>query len=521
MSLIVPVLALDRESRGLTQLLESVRSQSFADWEVLIVATDAGDPRTEISHGWEDRRIHVLLGSGANEFAGAVNMGLNGASGQFVGIVGENDRLSHEALRTMSEALRRSANGDIVYSDVRRAGASQDFLKPDFSPERLRSQFYIGNLTLYRRSLLASIGGARGALDGAVLYDLALRATEQARIVEHVRATLYTEGKQAVEEQWGATTSSRLAATRQVLEEHLKRTGGGYVEQINASGNHVTHRLIEGEPLVSVIIPTRGSYAQVRGKDRCLVVEAVRSVIELTTYTNYEFVIVIDDVMPESVETQLRDIAGERVRFVVWTKPFSFSEKMNLGVLYARGDYLLFLNDDVEVVAPDWMTAMLALAQRPRAGLVGAMLYFEDETIQHAGHAYFKLDVTHIGLNSPRGAAGPSGAFLVEREVAGVTCACAMLPKHVFFEAGGFSPLLPGNFNDVDLCMKATGLGYQCYWTPYAELYHFESKTRDPRVSTYEINVAWGRWEHLFYDSPLWPTDPHEIYGRSSEDWPR
>jgi GT2 family glycosyltransferase len=140
------------------------------------------------------------------------------------------------------------------------------------------------------------------------------------------------------------------------------------------------------------------------------------------------------------------------------------------------------------------------------------MLYFEDDTIQHAGRAYIRLDVTPIGLHSPRGYAGLRGAFLVEREVAGVTAACAFVRRDLFISVGGLSPLLPGNVNDVEFCMKLSKAGDQAYWTPRAELYHFESKSRDPSVSKYEMRAAGGRWEHRLWSSPWWPTDPHEIF---------
>jgi len=403
---------------------------------------------------------------------------------------------------------------DVVYSDAIIGGNL--FLKPDFSPERLRCQFYLGDLTMYRQSVVSAIGGARLGVDGAELYDIALRATRTAREVAHVAQPLWKGDGVPLAARWGTPVEDTADAVARVLADHLAATGGGTVDAVGDTGVYRTRRVVSGQPLVSIVIPTRGDRALVRGAERCLVVEALRGAVALSTYQNVEFVVVIDQVAPEDVREELRAIAGERLRLVEWTRPFSFSEKMNVGALHARGEFLLMLNDDIEVITPDWIEAMLALAQRPGAGLVGSMLYFEDDTIQHAGHAYYRLDVTHIGLHSERGAAGPWGGFLLEREVEGVTCACAMIRTQVFLEAGGFSTLLPGNFNDVDLCMKVQGLGYQSYWTPHAELYHFESKSRDPGVAKSEIETAWRRWEHLFWISPLWPTDPHELYRRDA-----
>jgi glycosyltransferase involved in cell wall biosynthesis len=268
--------------------------------------------------------------------------------------------------------------------------------------------------------------------------------------VVHVPEILMVSDGASVADGWGYENAVRLASVGTVLGEHLAATGGGVVDAVGQNGVHQTRRLVQGEPLVSIVIPTRGDTASVRGADRCMVVEAVRSVVELSTYTNVELVVVVDTVAPDHVRDQLREIGGDRLRLIEWDKPFSFSGKMNFGALHAHGEFLLMLNDDVEVITPRWIEPMLALAQLPHAGFAGAMLYFEDETIQHAGHAYYRGDVTHIGLNSERGATGPWGAFELEREVAGVTGACAMIRRSVFIEVGGFSPLLPGNFNDVD-----------------------------------------------------------------------
>jgi GT2 family glycosyltransferase len=492
----------------LAPLVDSLVAQWSHGWQLVVVGGGADAAS-------RDPRI-VVVARPDGGLPAAVAAGLSVATGLFVSLLGTGDTVAPELVERLEERAVADPALDVLYTDEAYASGERAFAKPSFSPERLRGQDYLGIVTAYRRELVDRIGGLRTGIAGAELYDLALRATREARSVGHVRGDLATAGTPSLQASWNPDAEASLPAVRRALEEHLAATGGGTVESVGADGIHRTHRPVHGSPLVSIVIPTRGSTAEVRGVDRCMVVEAVRGVVDLSTYENYEFVVVIDDVAEQSVRDELVAIAGERMRFVDWTGPFSFSGKMNLGVLHARGEYVLLLNDDVELITPGWIEALLALGQLPGAGLVGSMLYFDDETIQHAGHAYYRLDVTHIGLNSPRGAAGPHGGFLVEREVAGVTGACALMSKSLYLEAGGFSPLLPGNFNDVDLCMKVDALGYQSYWTPYAELYHFESKSRDPRVAAYEIRTAWGRWEHLFYDSPLWPTDPHEIFPSTS-----
>ena len=507
LSVLVPVAAGSAE--GGLAIVESLLKQDFDDWELIVVGPD----EVAVPEALANRTMLVRLDRGCT-LAEALGAGMAKASGEFLTILGADSILDPTALGAVCAEM--DAQTDVVYSDEVIAGA--EFKKPDFSAERLRSQFYLGSLAAYRTSALRAIGGVRPGFDGAEEYDLALRATRAARKVAHLDSTLVESGTRPIAHGWGTPESAAMEATRRVIDDHLRATGGGVVEQVRRSGVHRTRRNVEGNPLVSIVIPTRGDRATIGGVDRCMVVEAVRGIVERSSYTNVEFVVVIDDVAPADVREALRRVAGERLTLVEWSRPFNFSEKVNLGVLRSRGDYVVLLNDDVDVISESWIEPMLALAQRPRAGLVGAMLYFEDDTIQHAGHAYYRLDVTHIGLNSERGAAGPWGAFLLEREVAGVTCACALVRRDVFIEAGGLSTLLPGNFNDVDLCMKLATLGYQSYWTPFAELYHFESKSRDSRVARSEIDVAWGRWESHFWRSPFWPTDPHERFAREASE---
>ena len=340
------------------------------------------------------------------DYAQVMSEAIQAADGDWLCFAGEGTVSVLRAGRLLSEAISQSPETDIFYTDEEDAATGERFLKPAFSPERLRSQDYISATAFFRASLIASIGSIRHDRPGAELYDLTLRATASSSNVLHITETIFDRPRVRPPLPSDEDAATVRESIRRTLEDHLGSTGGGAVESVGNSGTHVTHRAVIGSPLVSIIIPTRGDSAMIRGSNRCLVIEAVRSVVELSSYSNIEFVLVIDDVVPAKVTEQLVAIAGDRIRFVPWSSPFSFSGKMNLGVLHSRGEYLLFLNDDVEVISPGWIEAMLSLAQLPGAGLAGAMLYFEDDTIQHAGHAYYRSDVTHIGLNSERGAAG-------------------------------------------------------------------------------------------------------------------
>jgi GT2 family glycosyltransferase len=437
----------------------------------------------------------------------AVNEQLGASDAMFVAVVRRGVILESGFGAAVAAAIAADPEVDVLYSDSFDCSAGPRrrrlIVRPDFSKERLRNQNYLGEVVLYRRDFLLRIGGLSEAHFGAEDYELALRASREARSVARIAHPLYSVATAA------APLDTRSSeAIRDALEEHLSATGGGVVRAVGDDGVHDTRRLVTGEPLVSIVIPTRGLRLEFEGDRRSFVLDAVRSIVDKSTYSNFEFVIVIDDVADADVVQGLRALAGDRLNLVTWTKPFNFSEKMNSGAVHANGEFLLMLNDDVEVLTPDWIEALLSLAQLPNAGMSGAMLYYGDDTIQHAGHAYYEGDASHIGLDAPRGDPGPLNGYRVEREVSGVTAACAMVPATVFHEAGGFSTLLPGNFNDVDLCMKIAWLGYDIYWTPHAELYHFESKTRDASVHEFEVDIAWGRWGFRMHDTRFWPY-PH------------
>jgi O-antigen biosynthesis protein len=423
------------------------------------------------------------------------------STAEFVAWLPDGGKLAD--LAPINQLITANPDADVIYADEwsGRGRHRTHVRRPDFSPERLRNQFFFGRPVFYRRDFLANIGGISSSHVGAEDYELALRASRTARSIVHASVPIYEPGVTDT----AALDEVAQESTRRALQEHLDLTGGGRVVEVGADGVHDTRRLVVGEPLVSVVIPSRGIFDSQAGGAASYLLNAIHSIIELSSYSNLEFVIVIDDVAEQSILDELAKMLGDRLRLVMWRKPFNFSEKINTGVIHAHGEYVLILNDDVRVLTPDWIESLLALAQRPGAGMSGAMLYYEDDSIQHAGHAYYEGDVSHIGLDVPRGQSGPLSGYRVEREVSGVTAACAMMPVDVFHEAGGMSNLLPGNFNDVDLCMKVTWLGYDVYWTPHAELYHFESKTRDASVHGFEVYLLWSRWAFRLDDHRYWP----------------
>ncbi|KFF57899.1 glycosyl transferase family 2, partial [Cryobacterium sp. MLB-32] len=197
---------------------------------------------------------------------------------------------------------------------------------------------------------------------------------------------------------------------------------------------------------------------------------------------------------PEAVLQELADVAGDKLTLAPFTGPFNFSRKCNEGFLAARGDVLLFLNDDVQTISDEIVGRMIAPLNEPDVGMTGAFLFFEDGAIQHAGHLHHMGQFSHAYLGSKRGSFGAFSSLLINREASGLTAACIAVPREVFVEVGGFSELFPGNFNDVDLSKKISQAGYRLLWLADVELFHFESRSRDPLVHSFEEKMIIDRW---------------------------
>ena len=504
----------------LAEMIGSVTAQSNGSFELILVDDGSEDPvlteNLARAAAADDRIVVVVLQQNSGIVA-ATEAGLAVARGEFVALLDHDDILVPVALERVAAALAAAGPSvDVLYTDEDQLHPDGEFRgafrKPDYSPERLRGQMYLGHLTVYRRALLSRVGGFRVGYDGSQDYDLALRATEAAAGVLHLPEVLYHWRIHPASVSHRSDNAPVFDAAQRALSDHLQRTGiDGTVEQVHPVGIYRIHRRLAETPLVSIIIPTRGSRGYTRGADRVMVVDAVRSLVGLSTYPNYEIVLVADTVAPQSVLDDLAAIAGERLRVVPFSGPFSFTAKINIGALQARGDLLLMLNDDVEIISPDWIETMVGLALVPDVGMVGAKLLYEDGTVQHLGHLYERGDVTHVAAGAPADWPGPVGDLLLEREVSGVTAACALVRRDVFDLVGGLSPAFPIAFNDVDLSLKITGAGYRILVTPFAVLHHFETKTRESWVASHEVIALRRRWDHRLLVDPFWRHDPAEV----------
>lgn len=487
----------------LKECIESVIAQEFTDWELIMVddfSSNAAVPIVIAQFAQQDPRITLIERDTNGHIVAASNDGVAAATGEFIALLDHDDLLVPDALAQVVAAIDRHEDVDYVYTDEDKVGEDGTtygaFRKPDWSPERLRGQMYTSHLSVLRTSLVREVGGFREGFDGSQDHDLVLRVTEQARRIVHVPEVLYhwraVEGSTAVDIE--AKPYAETAGIRAV-QEHLDRVGIDAVAGPGAEpGRYTVQRRLDPATRVSVVIPTMGQSSLVRGQRRVLVVEAVRSLLARTDHEGVEVVVVHDTPTPAGVLDELRELAGDRLVLVPFDLPFNFSEKINVGVCHSTGDRVVFLNDDIEAISQGWLEQLVAPLDEPDVGLTGAKLYFSDQTVQHAGHAYYNAGYHHPFKFWTREEVGPFGELVVNREVTGVTAACAAMRRDTFFEIGGFSEALPGNFNDVDLCYKVQAAGLRTLFIATSELYHYESRTREARVQEWERLAVVARW---------------------------
>jgi GT2 family glycosyltransferase len=502
-SLLMPV----SNPEWLERTLDCVVGQVYPNWELCVCcdgSTEERVKRTLSRYECLDERIKVgypELDTGA---AGLSNATLSLATGEFVGVLGDGDELAPDALFETVKVLQEHAESDLIYSDEdevdEEGNRARPRFKPDWAPDFLLSSDYVSRLSVYRRSLLEEVGGFSEGFDGYRDYDLALRATERTDRIRHVPKVLYHR-RASTGSPTSASESRTGNMTRRALSEALERRGlEGSVEDGLLSGSFRVRPKIKGEPKVSFIIPTRDNVSLLKN---CL-----ESIERLTTYRNYEIIIMNNDsVDPATIEY----LASTPHRIIPFREEFNYSRINNLGVSQAEGEYVLFLNDDTEVISGGWLQAMLEHAQRQEVGAVGAKLIYPDGRIQHAGvltgvgGSWGPGVATHSHQFYPSEFPGYLGTAAKITNYSAVTAACMLLRKSVFDEVGGFDEEnLRVSFNDVDLCLRIRGRGYSILYTPYAELYHHESVSRGYKGDPVEILYMRERWGDELDEDPFY-----------------
>jgi GT2 family glycosyltransferase len=482
---------------------QSVLKQTLADWE-WILADDASSDDAVVgflSDLATDPKVTVLTLAQNVGISAATNAALERAKGEFIVFLDHDDELTIDALDVVASAIDTGDRPDMLYSDEVKIGENGGlydwFAKPEWSPERLRGHNYCNHLTVVRTDLVRELGGLRSELDGAQDHDLVLRIGERSKRVVHVPRVLYRWRAAA-----GSTASDAMAkpeasvAGCRAVQEHLQRSGIDADVIAPYPGRYRMLRRLQRHPSVSIVIPTRGDTKRVGGRPVDLVLNAVESITSTCEYPGVQFVVVHDRNTPHHIVKRLIDVAGPSLVLVEWDEPFHFSRQVNLGAVRANGEVLVLLNDDTQVITPDWLETLVGFLEEPDVGMVGPMLLLADGRIQSAGHHYSPTPL-HVGAGAAADDPGPHAMFTIAGERSGVTAACAALRRDVFFEVGGLSVRFPNCYNDVDLGFKLIEAGYRIVWTPHAKLHHFESLTRDPRPSAQEAEELadrWGRW---------------------------
>jgi O-antigen biosynthesis protein len=501
----------------LRRMLRSVRHQSFGDWELCLADDCSQQPHVrEIldREAARDPRIKVRHLDVNGGIVTASNAALEMAGGEFIALLDHDDVLHPDALAHVNEAIAGQPEADYVYTDedkIDLAGLhSNPFFKPDWSPERMRTQMYTCHLSVLRRALVDEVGGFDPAYEGSQDWDLVLKVTERARAVVHVPRVLYhwrmLESSAAASGEakpWAAEAGVRA------VQAHCDRIGLPATVSLDRGDPGILHLepRLERQPLVSIVIPTNGQVRDVRFEPVVLVVNCIRSILERSTYDNYELVVVYDEDTDPSVLVELRELAGERLRLVEFTGPFDFSRKINAGAVRSKGEHLLLLNDDIEVTTPNWLERMVMYSDHEGIGAVGGRLVWGDGRLQHVGITFEDSLPHHHHRGFSGEFKGYANSVRIARDVLGVTGACLMTPRDLFEELGGLTSTFPVNFNDVDYCLKVHTHGQRIVYDPDLLMYHFESSSRDPDVDRWEVEQLLERWRHVAAVDPY--SSPH------------
>jgi GT2 family glycosyltransferase len=507
----------------LSAAIESVLRQTYPHWE-LCIADDASTatyvrPLLE-DYTRREPRIRLVRCLQNGGIAAASNAALEQASGDFVALLDHDDELAEHALFRVAEALAAEPDIDLIYSDEDKLELDgrhvEPYFKPDWSPELFLACMYTCHLGVYRTALVRELGGFRPAFDAAQDYDLALRLIERTQRIHHIPDVLYHWRKLPTSAATQVSAKPQApAAAQRALREHLQRTGqAGTVEAGVLLGLHRVRLALQGTPRVSIIIPSAcrpltsrslGFQPDRRAESRKRsvmpeptyhILHCVDSIRRRSTYGHYEVLLVHHpEAMSSDLSAALDDLGVARL---ARAGAFNWSAAMNLGAATAGGDYLLFLNDDTEVISPDWLESLLEFSQKPEIGAVGPKLLFADGGIQHAGVVVADLTPRHAFYRCSGDYGGYFSSNIVHRNVSAVTGACLMTRADVFHQLGGFCEELPLNYSDVDYCLRVLTSGRRVIYTPHAQLYHFEGATKPGTFESELIRFRerWrGQWD--------------------------
>jgi GT2 family glycosyltransferase len=500
-SIITPVF--NTPVRWLRECVESVLTQTYEKWELILIDDDSTEPATLRSLtelAASDSRIILAKDEKRRGISAASNRGLALAQGDWVAFLDHDDLLEPDAIFQNVKWLQDHPDADLIYSDedkLTEQGFDSPIFKPDWSPDYFLSCNYVCHFTLVRRELVRQMGGFRSEFDGAQDYDLFLRIIEQTNRIDHIPRVLY---------HWRRTLTSTadniqckpgmLDAGRLALEGHLERKQqAGHVAVDWRTYLYWVKRELTEAKKISIIIPVH---------DRIdLLARCLDSLTSRTSYAPYEVVVVDNDSQSEDARAYFSHF---KHRLLHYSGPFNFSAINNFAVKQTDSPWLLFLSYHTEVLDADWLTTMAEHVQRTEVGAVGPRLLYPDDTVQHAGIVVGVGGIAeHAFRGLPAEAPGVCRQLQATRNYSAVTGACLLTRRDVFEKVGGFDEeCLPLSFSDVDLCLKLRRAGYVIVYTPFAKLYHNESGVSHQRLESLETNVMRDRWSEVLERDPYY-----------------
>lgn len=485
-SILVPLY--NTPEKFLRQAVESVIAQTYPGWELCLAdgsdAQHADVGRICKEYAAKDDRIRYRKLASNEGISGNTNACLDMATGEYIALFDHDDVLHPSVLYEYMKAICEKG-ADYIYCDEATFQGNKTIddmitlhFKPDFAPDNLRANNYICHFSAFDRKLLECMPLFRSEFDGSQDHDMILRLTGRAKCVVHVPKLLYYWRSHAGSVASDINAKSyAIDAAKGAVAAHLKQQGFDHFEITSTKAFETIFRIkyeIQGNPLVSIIIPNKDHLGDLQ---RCII-----SILEKSTYDNYEIIVVENNSTGEEIFDYYKRLQKNgNINVVTYEGDFNYSRINNLGVEHARGEYILLLNNDTKVITLDWIEELLMYAQRPDVGAVGAKLFYEDKTIQHAGvvlglgqhrtagHSHYRVSSNNLGY---------MGRLCYAQNVMAVTGACLMMKKALFTELGGLDENFAVSLNDVDLCVRAWKAGYVNVFTPFAELYHFESISR-------------------------------------------
>lgn len=496
------------KEKYLREMIESVQAQTYTNWELCLADGSGREHSLQPVVGEyiaKDKRIKYCLLDSNEGIAGNTNEALKMADGDFVVLTDHDDLLSPEALYQCAKAVQKEPQTDVIYSDEDKVDMSgkkffEPHFKSDYNIDLLCTMNYICHLFVVRKDVMERAGLFESCYDGAQDHDFILRCTEKAEHIVHIPKVLYHWRCHA--QSTSENPESKLYAFEngcKAVKAHYDRIGiPAEVEQGPFYGMYRTHYLWKKQPLVSILIPNKDHVTDLK---KCM-----DSIEEKSTYRNFEFIIVENNSTEEETFAYYKEIEKrDNVRVLYYKEDFNYSRINNFGAKEANGEYVLLLNNDTEMIEPDSIKEMLDVCMRPDVGIVGAKLIFEDNTIQHAGVIIgFGGVAGHAFIGQDRDDNGYFSRIISVQDLSAVTAACLMVRRSVFDEVEGLNEEFKVAFNDIDFCLKVRKAGYLVVYNPYAQFYHYESKSRGQEDSAdkvarfqQEIGLFGERWGEL------------------------